>query len=67
MKIWQLQEGQEMLYQDLQTILLILDKQDFQLIYYHGGWFLFSEGIVVTSVEVIIDYYCTILRKEYLA
>ena len=65
MKIWQLEEGIDMLYQDLQTILLILDRQDFKFIYYHGGWYLFANETVIIPVETMIDYYCDILRKEY--
>ena len=65
MKVWQLEEGTNMLYQDLQTILLILQREDFQLIYYHGGWYLFADETVIAPVEVLIDYYCDILRKEY--
>ena len=36
-------------------------------IYYKGGWYAFTENndVVISSVEAIIDYYCTILRKRY--
>lgn len=41
-------------------------------IYYHGGWYLFSQdknetsGIVMgIPIQTIIDFYCNILRKEY--
>ena len=36
-------------------------------IYYQGGWYVFTEtnDVVVSSIQAIVDYYCTILRKRY--
>ena len=35
-------------------------------IYYEGGWYPFRDNIVqVPSVQAIVDYYCTILRKRF--
>ena len=41
-------------------------------IYYHGGWYLFIQDASGTSgmvtgipVQIMIDFYCDILRKEY--
>lgn len=41
-------------------------------IYYHGGWYLFIQDVSGTSgmvtgipVQIMIDFYCDILRKEY--
>ena len=36
-------------------------------IYYHGGWYPFTEtnDVVIPSIQAIVDYYCTILRKRY--
>ena len=65
MKAWQLRQGENMIYDDLEAIILFLENQDFKLIYYHGGWYLFREDTVILPIEVIIDYYCNILRKEY--
>lgn len=35
-------------------------------IYYEGGWYPFRDNTVqVPSVQAIVDYYCTILRKRF--
>ena len=66
MQAWQLNENEQMLYVDMSTILLIIDDKDAtQFIYYKGGWYLFKDGLVITPIEAIIDYYCNILRLEY--
>lgn len=63
----QLTEGADMLYVDYQTILLILHDRTLDVIYYQGGWALFSkeDETVLVPMPMIIDYYCEILKKEY--
>ena len=54
---------------DVDTALLLQNiAKNISCIYYHGGWYLFSknEGIVYGyPTEVIIDYYCQILRQGF--
>ncbi len=50
-----------------QAILKQYIQSSNKYIYYEGGWYTFTEehDVVVPSVQAIIDYYCTILRKRY--
>ena len=50
-----------------QTIVKQYISSGNKYIYYKGGWYPFtvSNDVVIPSIQAIVDYYCTILRKRY--
>lgn len=64
-----LKENEEIIQQDAETALLNRNLVGTSYcIYYGGGWYLFSlesEMVLGCPTQVIMDYYCQILRKRY--
>ena len=60
---------QKQIFVDLvyQAVLKQYIESGNRYIYYQGGWYPFTQtnDVVVPSIEAIVDYYCTILRKRY--
>ena len=60
---------QKQVFVDLvyQAVLKQYIESGNRYIYYQGGWYPFTQtnDVVVPSIQAIVDYYCTILRKRY--
>ncbi len=64
-----LEQNTQIIDQDAETALINKNLlQTMYCIYYGGGWYLFSldsQIVLGYPTEIIMDYYCQILRKRY--